>query len=222
MSRAPGKGYARLALRNLYRFDWAMARLFCRGLSLRVRIEKILSSKEDETLLYFAYGANMLPARLVSIDPNVKLVGAAQLENYRLVFSVPTEGLGQGYATISPEQGSLVWGALYRISTVALKQLDILERLPFNIYQHENLKVLSDGEQYKNVIGYRACSEQSGLVPSSDYLNRLISASESLGFPEVYIQSLKASTHRNNFPIDNEYFYFRWLASMSHGSEAGI
>jgi len=73
--------------------------------------------------LYFAYGANLNLEGMRFRCPDARPVGVLMLDGYRLAFS--------GVATIQPEAGAQVAGALWEITQECEDNLDVFEGFPF-------------------------------------------------------------------------------------------
>ena len=73
--------------------------------------------------LYFAYGANLNLEGMRFRCPGARPVGQLVLPDWRLAFS--------GVATIIPETGSRVHGALWEITQECEDNLDVFEGFPF-------------------------------------------------------------------------------------------
>jgi len=70
-------------------------------------------------MLYFAYGANLLLRGMKRRCPKATPLIAATLAGYRLEFRI--------YATIVPEAGAAVLGALYELTPACWRSLDDYE-----------------------------------------------------------------------------------------------
>lgn len=78
------------------------------------------------TVLYFAYGSNMLTARLQARCPSAQPVGVAFAENHRLTFwKKGRDGSGKGHLAASP--GLAQPGVLFTLSPDDLIALDGFE-----------------------------------------------------------------------------------------------
>lgn len=81
------------------------------------------------TLAYFAYGSNMLDARLRERLPRVVRVGPARLPGWTLRFDKRGGKDGSGKCHIMPTDaaGACVWGVLYRMTDAERAELDRIE-----------------------------------------------------------------------------------------------
>ena len=71
--------------------------------------------------LYFAYGSNMDPEQMSTRCPDSDFCGVAWLSSYRFRIN------SRGVATVVPEEGAVVHGALWMISTRDEGRLDKYE-----------------------------------------------------------------------------------------------
>ena len=78
------------------------------------------------TFLYFAYGSNMLPARLQRRCGSARLVGCAEATGFDLKFSKVSND-GSGKATLLKADDVLTPGALFEIASCDLDALDSAE-----------------------------------------------------------------------------------------------
>jgi len=80
------------------------------------------------TFLCFAYGSNMLPARLLGRCPSGKLVGTGVARAWSLAFSKASKD-GSGKATLVTAPNSAVPGVIFEIDLAEREQLDRHEAL---------------------------------------------------------------------------------------------
>ena len=118
---------------------------------------------------YFAYGSNLHHLQMKKRCPNCRFIKKIILHNYSLTFRSK-----YGAADIEKKIGSKVYGALYLISKVAEKRLDVYEEYPTlykkMFFMHDNKKVMTyimpkktklvpPTKRYINIIkrGYKDC-----------------------------------------------------------------
>ena len=90
-------------------------------------------------ILYFAYGSNLNPKRILHRCPTAATFRAAKLRNYRLVERL--------YADIDYEENAVVYGVLYCISERELDVLDTYEGCP-RIYRRIWIEAECNGESF--------------------------------------------------------------------------
>ena len=73
--------------------------------------------------LYFAYGANLNLEGMRFRCPEARPIGTLMLDGWRLAFS--------GVATIRPEPGAQVPGALWSLTQECEDNLDVFEGFPY-------------------------------------------------------------------------------------------
>ncbi len=96
-------------------------------------------------MYYFAYGSNLLTARLQARTPSARPVGVATLPGWQLRFhKVGSDGSGK--ADMVPAPGEGVLGVLYRLRARELWRLDLAEGAS---YQRRCMTVCSAGRWHR-------------------------------------------------------------------------
>lgn len=88
------------------------------------------------TFLYFAYGSNMLPARLRERCPSAKVVGPRIARSWNLEFSKSSKD-GSGKATLVTDSNSATPGVIFQIDLAEQEYLDKHEGVGFG-YQRDD------------------------------------------------------------------------------------
>lgn len=138
-----------------------------------------------ETMLYFAYGANMQRGDMLRRCPGAVYVGRARLAHH--TFRINTHGL----ATVAPALHELVHGVVWQINSVHAQALDAYEGLGYGLYRRAQGTVwLEQTGQRLPVMYYVAANNEPGY-PRVDYLNEIIAAAERNGLHGMYVQRLR-------------------------------
>lgn len=82
-------------------------------------------SSAAKTFLYFGFGSNLLTKRIHLNNPTAIRRGTGKLKDYRLDFFHHCPRWNGSSATIVPEQGKIVWGAIWEIDLSNLPNLDM-------------------------------------------------------------------------------------------------
>lgn len=144
---------------------------------------------------YFAYGSNCNPAIMEKKGVNFNSRQRAVLPGYRLLFNKKAmrEAMppGIGFANINQDPSGSVEGVLYDIVDDHLGRLDESERYPDH-YTRIEVTVQTD-EVATPCTTYQACHDKiaSGLKPSRNYLNHILSARDFLSWQ--YFEALDKS-----------------------------
>ena len=109
---------------------------------------------------YFAYGSNLHHFQMRRRCPNCRYVRKFILHNYNMTFRSK-----YGAADIERKKGSKVYGALYLISKVAEKRLDVYEEYP-TLYKKMYFKYGT-----KKVMTYIMPKKTKLVPPTTRYLN---------------------------------------------------
>ncbi|WP_435140424.1 gamma-glutamylcyclotransferase family protein [Pseudopelagicola sp. nBUS_19] len=139
-------------------------------------------------LKYFAYGSNMLPARLQARCSTARVIGTATARNFGLEFSKPSKD-GSGKATLieSTFQELATPGVLFEIEKTELRQLDRAE---------------GAGYGYDRDDGFRVtCASTGETVTATTYLAS--TADPKLKPFDWYLALVLAGSHHHNLHVDH-------------------
>lgn len=116
-----------------------------------------------ESLQYFAYGSNMLRARLVQRGVELLDAGqAAQVKDFNLVFNKKSND-GSAKANLVPAAKVNSWGVVYSVSPNSLAGLDSAEGAPDHYRRASIIMLTPQGE--RAAMTYLAQPEKVLLVP---------------------------------------------------------
>ncbi|KAJ8942163.1 hypothetical protein NQ318_002553 [Aromia moschata] len=161
--------------------------------------------KMSGKFLYFAYGSNLLSQRIHINNPSAIRAGIAKLNDYQLNFVTYSKRWKGASATIVPNKGSHVWGALWEISMADMEHLDDQEGVRHNIYIPLMVDVENPIGEWLNCRVYmqtakvQAVSKIEDLAedhqPSAIYLNTMLKGAIESGLPQDYLEFLKRIPH---------------------------
>jgi gamma-glutamylcyclotransferase (GGCT)/AIG2-like uncharacterized protein YtfP len=134
---------------------------------------------------YFAYGSNMSGAQMALRCPDSHPVGTAWLNNYRFLINE------RGVASIAICEGRVVHGLVWDISESDERSLDRYEGVAKGFYRKTDLPVVLQGCRSLDALVYIAASDTEGR-PRTGYMEKIISAAGTLGFPPDNLEELKA------------------------------
>lgn len=138
-------------------------------------------------MLYFAYGSNMLAARLQQRVPSAVAISTGYIHQHHLIFNkLGKDGSGKG--NIAPHPVQRVYGVIYQMNVSERWRLDEAESLGLG-YEHCWLEVQSSlGD--KKILSYRAIKMARGLLPYSWYRDLILHGAIAHALPSAYIASL--------------------------------
>ncbi len=131
---------------------------------------------------YFAYGSNMSKAVMAEHAPDAVPVGVAQCDHWRFIVA------REGYASIEPSPGSLVYGVLWTVSDRDLVGLDAYESIETGLYHRRDLEV-SYNDQPLRALTYVVSQPGTGR-PEPYYIALCLEAGRAWGVPEGYLAEL--------------------------------
>ncbi len=144
-------------------------------------------------VLSFAYGSNMLAARLRQRVPGARLLGPAMLPGHGLRWhKAGADGSGKCDVVASPHEQ--VHGVLWLIPQAQKALLDAAEGLGQG-YTERRLTVLHAGREHL-AWTYCALQVQDGLLPYAWYHALVLAGAREQGLPAAYCAALAAQAVR--------------------------
>lgn len=145
---------------------------------------------------YFAYGSNMLLARLRHLNraPAARALGAAALDDHELTFDKPGRD-GSGKCTVSPRPGARVWGGVFAVDSEGSRGLDRVEGLGIGYRRVEGVVRDARGEPF-DVFYYEALLVEDHLLPFDWYLDLVVAGARELNLPIAYLVRLESQASR--------------------------
>jgi len=142
-------------------------------------------------MLYFSYGSNMSPVRLLDRVPSAKFVGTATLKEHDLRFhkkSIDGSGKCDAYQTGNEEHQII--GVVYEINEAEKPALDAKEGLNQGYDEKEvALTFLGSGKAI-TALTYFATKIDKSLKPYEWYKYHVLYGAKKNGLPEEYIQKI--------------------------------
>ena len=125
---------------------------------------------KKKTTYYIAYGSNMNLAQMAFRCPTARLVGTAEIKDYRLLFrGFPNTAV----ATIEPEKGMSVPVLVWTIEAADEIALDRYEGYP-HLYRKETLSITVNGKKRKAMVYIMNINEHRQITTPSKYYFEVI------------------------------------------------
>ena len=162
-------------------------------------------------LLNFAYGSNMLSARLLQRVAGAKPVGIAVLRGHALRWHKVAKDGSAKCDIVVAEDDSVVHGVLYEIPPDEKKNLDQAEGLGFG-YEEKEVSVEVRNGTHK-ATAYYATNIDLGILPFTWYKALVVSGAVEHGLPPEYVRGLRgieakqdpnAQRHAQNMALAGE------------------
>ena len=132
---------------------------------------------------YTAYGSNLYIHQMISRCPNARLVGTANLEDWRLVYRKSKTGY---YATIEPAEDFTVPVAVWEMTEADEAMLDRYEGVPFYYHKVElmlDIKGIKSGKyRRRRTFAYVMRMDAPIGVPTYRYMRTCINGYRQFGF----------------------------------------
>lgn len=136
------------------------------------------------SVLYFAFGSNMVATQMAERCPGAQFIGPAVLGDHRFHIG------RRGYGTVAPESGAVVHGVLWELSAGDEAALDVYEGVRHGLYRKVSRPVrTADGADHDAMVYVAADPEPGVAVPA--YVEKIVAAAEAHGFPAEYLDELR-------------------------------
>lgn len=148
-----------------------------------------------ETILYFAYGSNMLLERLQERCKSARRVQNAWVEGYAIAFSKKSVDESGKATLVVADVASRMHGVIFALDAGELGELDRAEGAGYQ--RHENFIVQAAGSEPTpiSVITYiaRADAIDPARMPYDWYLQLAVAGALENGLPDEYVTRLRST-----------------------------
>jgi hypothetical protein len=132
--------------------------------------------------LYFAYGSNMDSDAMARRCPRSKVIGTGRLARHRFAL------MPEGYGNVVRDPRRAVHGVLWDLALSDVRALDAYEELGRGLYRKVIQPIVKDGGGSAQALVYVGRGE--GGTPRKGYMEGVIAAARSWGFPTAYVADL--------------------------------
>jgi gamma-glutamylcyclotransferase len=167
------------------------------------------------TFLYFAYGSNMLPARLLGRCPSAKVVGTGVARAWSLAFSKASKD-GSGKATLVAEPNSAVPGVIFEIDLAERELLDRHEGVGSGYRRDDAFAVEGIAVPTSSYLG---TSLVHTLRPFDWYLATVVAGTDYHGLETAYVAALRSTRFVQDTELDRRTRVEAIEAMRGHGIE---
>ncbi len=151
----------------------------------------------SDRFLYFAYGSNLLSARLRERTPSARAVGVAVLPGYALRWhKAGADGSGKCDVFAVSGDASRVQGVVYDIAWADKPALHAAEALGVG-YGEQQVRVQM-GQEWVTAWVYVALERVHGWVPYHWYKDLVVAGAREHGLDADYIRALEAVPARDD------------------------
>lgn len=163
----------------------------------------------SDTILYFAYGSNMLARRLIDRCPSAKALGVASASHHYISFGLAgRDGSGKAAIVKSLDEDDKVFGVLYQLAESELADLDAFE---VKYKRNDDFEVSFEGSRCKAITYYVPETDvKIGLLPKDWYRDICVAGAKQHGLDVDYIATLEALIVRKD-PDNPAHKYLQYL-----------
>ena len=130
--------------------------------------------KEERMRYYIAYGSNLNKEQMMTRCPHARVVGTAEIKDYRLLFKGSHSG---AYLTIEKTKGYSVPVGIWEVDESDERNLDRYEGFPV-FYYKENMKL--------------PVTDENGNTEEKDCFVYIMHEDRKLGLPSPYYEAICA------------------------------
>ena len=152
-----------------------------------------MSGSTNNTIIYFAYGSNMLTRRLRAKDraPSAHAIGVGFVEGRRLTFNkLGRDGSGKCDIEFTGNSADRAYGVLFRLAIGEKATLDNVEGVGSG-YVDQTIQVSTAGGAV-TALTYVATLKSPALRPFHWYKAFVVSGAMENGLPDVYVDWVRA------------------------------
>lgn len=162
------------------------------------------------TFLYFAYGSNLLTARLRERTPSARPLGVARLPLYALRWHKRgADGSGKCDIVLNPDAAAHVLGVVYEVRREEKPALDAAEALGIG-YRAQELDVQLSAQPVR-VWAYLALQTHADALPFTWYKALVIAGAREHRLDADYIRDLEAAAARPDGNLSRDAMHRRLL-----------
>jgi len=144
-----------------------------------------------DSLLYFAYGSNMLTRRLRARTPSARAVGTATLSGFEMCWHMlSTDGSAKCDIVQAAAPDTGVHGVVFEIHLSERPALDLAESVGVG-YRVQQVTVETAGGAVE-AWTYRALRIDRGALPYTWYKALVVAGAREHGLPPGYVDALEA------------------------------
>lgn len=135
---------------------------------------------------YFAYGSNLSHKQMDERCPGAVFVGAGLVTGYRFLINK------RGFATITPDGDSAVYGGIYLLTDAHIASLDGHEGVDAGSYEKTTIAATAtENPEALECLVYIDPRTDPGF-PNMGYLEKILHGAQECGLPSAYISFLKS------------------------------
>jgi gamma-glutamylcyclotransferase (GGCT)/AIG2-like uncharacterized protein YtfP len=142
----------------------------------------------SDTVLYFAYGSNMLRERLAERCPSATFESVASLPDHELTFAKRSVD-GSGKCAIQRAKGREVLGVIWQLTASELTELDRFEGAGRG-YERTEIQVRRPSGEVVGAITYNATALDPLLRPYDWYRSLVLAGARQHGLSPDYVDAL--------------------------------
>jgi gamma-glutamylcyclotransferase len=155
--------------------------------------------------LYFMYGSNMNNGQIRARCTKPEVFTVARLPNHRMAFHGYTRTWDGAEETIVQCAGKDTWGVIYKLTFSDAEKLDAWQDVRMDgggRYFHCPVSVYDTTGRCYPALTYKKDVLNAPAVPSTEYIDHIISGAVFHGLPYGYVEGLRMlDKNRAGYPV---------------------
>jgi gamma-glutamylcyclotransferase (GGCT)/AIG2-like uncharacterized protein YtfP len=147
---------------------------------------------DEISLPYFAYGSNLNPEQMAARCPGHRVIGRARLLEHAIRFRGEGHDWEGAVASVEPEPGSTVFGALFALTPGHYAALDDYEGCDEGLYARVERVVIDETGRPVRALTYVMRADPPGL-PSRRYVDAIVRGMRHHDLPADAIAAMAAT-----------------------------
>ncbi len=139
-------------------------------------------------MLYFAYDANISPARLATVAPEAEFCFIAHLPEWKMEYTI-RNGSG-GLPSVRPLPGNTVWGAVFTVPNADLTRIDTAEAGEGRV-RTTTQAMDRAGKRHDVVTHVAGKTARAPLTPEARYVRLMVDGGRHWKLPAGWVAALE-------------------------------
>ena len=149
-----------------------------------------MKNTQKKRVLYFAFGSNMLNARLCRRCPGARFRTVAAAHGHRVLFDKLSEDSSGKANLVRSHDGTQALGVAYAIPAAEIPALDAFEGPGYVRLDDFRVSCLDTHDELKTIT-YVARRNVSGLKPYDWYLALVLAGMHERGFASAFVRAVR-------------------------------
>lgn len=146
---------------------------------------------QQQSTLYFAYTAIISPYRMRNVAPGAEFRFIAHLPETKLIFPFELEAGEGALASVRPEPGNTVWGAMFEVSDADLTAISEAESAEMRAITYDFKAVDREGKRHSVITHIHAELHDRIANPNAKNMGQIVIGARHWKLPTGWVAGLE-------------------------------